>query len=200
VGGRILKNENEQKEGIQMLRKFCYLLLAFILLCLWQNTETVGGKKIQIKVKSTAFDEGGMIPKRYTCDGRDISPPLAWASLPEGTKSIALICETLDAPMGGTWVLWVLFNLPPDMKELPENVPSEKNLANGAMHGVNDFDTIGYGGPCPFMGRGAHRYYFKVYALDTEINLRAGIRAGKLLKAMKGLILAEGRLMGKYRR
>jgi Raf kinase inhibitor-like YbhB/YbcL family protein len=180
-----------------MLRKVCYLLIAFILLYLWQNTETVGGEKSQIKVKSTAFEEGGMIPKRYTCDGRDISPPLAWASLPEGTKSIALICEDLNARMG-TRVLWVLFNLPPDMKELPENVPAEKNLANGAMQGVNESGIIGYEGPCPCLSRPKRRINFKVYALDTEINFKAGITARKLLKAMKGHILAEGQLMGKY--
>ncbi len=178
-----------------MLRRVCYLLIAFMLFYLWQNTETVGGKKIQIKVKSTAFEEGGMIPKQYTCDGMDISPPLAWTSVPEGTKSIALICDDPDAPMG-TWVHWVLFNLPPDTKELPENVPPQKRLGNGAIHGINDFRKIGYGGPCP--PSGTHRYYFKVYALDTEINLKAGITKRKLLKAMKKHILAEGQLMGKY--
>lgn len=180
-----------------MLRKFCYLLIAFMPLYLWQNTETAGGEKIQIKVRSTAFGEGGMIPKRYTCDGMDISPPLAWTSGPEGTKSIALICDDPDAPMG-TWVHWVLFNLPPDTKELSENVPPQEKLGNGAIHGVNDFRKIGYGGPCP--PSGTHRYYFKVYALDTEINLKAGITKTKLLKAMKKHILAEGQLMGKYSR
>jgi len=180
-----------------MSRKVCYLLIAFMFLYLWQNTETVGGEKIQIKVKSTAFEEGGMIPKRYTCDGMDISPPLAWTSIPEGTKSIALICDDPDAPMG-TWVHWVLFNLPPDTKQLSENVPPQKKLGNGALHGINDFRKIGYGGPCP--PSGTHRYYFKVYALNTEINLKAGITKTKLQKAMKKHILAEGQLMGKYSR
>jgi len=171
--------------------------MVLILLFLWQNPEMVGGKETQIKVKSTAFEEGGMIPKPHTCDGTDISPPLAWTGVPEATKSIALICDDPDAPMG-TWVHWVVFNLPPDTKELPENVPSQKRLGNGAIHGINDFRKIGYGGPCP--PSGIHRYYFKVYALDTEINLKPGIKKGKLLKAMKGHILAEGQLMGKYSR
>jgi Raf kinase inhibitor-like YbhB/YbcL family protein len=180
-----------------MGRKVWYLLIAFFLLFLWQGTETMGGKKMEIKVKSTAFEEGGKIPKQYTCDGSDVSPPLAWSAIPEGTKSIALICDDPDAPMG-TWVHWVLFNLPPDVKELPENVPARKNLENGAIHGINDFRNLGYGGPCP--PSGTHRYYFKVYALDMQINLKAGITKGKLLKAMKGHILAEGQLMGKYTR
>jgi Raf kinase inhibitor-like YbhB/YbcL family protein len=183
--------------NIPMVRKVWYFLIAFFLLFLWQDTETMGGKKMQIKVKSTAFEEGGKIPKQYTCDSSDVSPPLAWSAIPEGTKSIALICDDPDAPMG-TWVHWVLFNLPPDVKELPENVPAKKKLENGAIHGINDFRNLGYGGPCP--PSGTHRYYFKVYALDTQINLKAGITKGQLLKAMKGHILAEGQLMGKYTR
>ena len=180
-----------------MARKVCYWLIGFFLLFLWQGTVTMGGEKLQIKVKSTAFEEGGMIPERYTCDGADVSPPLALSAVPEGAKSIALICDDPDAPRG-TWVHWVLFNLPPDTKEIPESLPTNKKLENGAMHGINDFRKIGYGGPCP--PSGTHRYYFKVYALDTEIDLKAGITKRKLLKAMKGHILAEGQLMGKYTR
>jgi len=152
---------------------------------------------MQIEIKSSAFEEGGMIPPKYTCDGADVSPPLSWTSVPEGTKTIALICDDPDAPMG-TWVHWVLFNLPADVKELPENVPSEKNLDNGAMQGTNDFGNIGYGGPCP--PGGTHRYYFKFYALDTEVNLQGGATKKELLKAMEGHILAEGQLMGRYKR
>ena len=152
---------------------------------------------MQIEVKSKAFKEGSMIPKRYTCDGTDVSPPLAWTSVPEGTKSIALICDDPDAPVG-TWVHWVLFNLPADAKELPENVPPQKMLENGGIQGTNDFRKIGYGGPCP--PGGTHRYYFKVYALDTALNLQAGITKAQLLKAMEGHIMAEGQLMGRYKR
>ena len=152
---------------------------------------------MDIKIKSPAFVPGGKIPGKYTCDGMDISPPLAWTSGPEGTKTFALICDDPDAPMG-TWVHWVLFNLPADIIELRENVPPERELESGAKQGMNDFRKIGYGGPCP--PGGTHRYYFKLYALDTEINLEAGATKSELLKAMEGHILAEGQLMGRYER
>ena len=152
---------------------------------------------MQIEIKSAAFEQGGMIPRQYTCDGKDVSPPLAWSSIPEGTKTLALICDDPDAPMG-TWVHWVLFNIPAHIKELPENIPPQKELENGAKQGTNDFPMIGYGGPCP--PSGTHRYYFKLYALDTEIDLDAGITKAQLLKAMEGHILAEGQLMGRYKR
>ncbi len=152
---------------------------------------------MDIKIKSPAFVPGGKIPGKYTCDGMDISPPLAWTSGPEETKTFALICDDPDAPMG-TWVHWVLFNLPADIIELRENVPSERKLESGAKQGMNDFRKIGYGGPCP--PGGTHRYYFKLYALDTEFNLEAGATKSELLKAMEGHILAEGQLMGRYER
>ncbi|GAG43934.1 unnamed protein product [marine sediment metagenome] len=152
---------------------------------------------MDIKIKSPAFVPEGKIPGKYTCDGMDISPPLAWTSGPEGTKTFALICDDPDAPMG-TWVHWVLFNLPADIIELRENVPPERELENGAKQGMNDFRKIGYGGPCP--PGGTHRYYFKLYALDTEINLEAGATKSELLKAMEGHILVEGQLMGRYER
>lgn len=185
-----------------MYRTIYYLLIAFTVLFLWQgrdqaNSVTMGGKNMQIEVKSSVFEEGGMIPKQYTCDGADVSPPLTWTSIPEGTKSIALICDDPDAPMG-TWVHWVLFNLPAGVNELPENVPSEKTLETGGVQGTNDFGNIGYGGPCP--PGGTHRYYFKLYALDRELNLHAGAKKKDLLKAMEGHIMAEGQLMGRYKR
>jgi len=152
---------------------------------------------MDIKVSSEAFEEGGMIPAKYTCDEDDISPPLAWDSIPEGTKTLALICDDPDAPMG-TWVHWVLFNLPVDISELPENVPPERELENGAKQGTNDFGRIGYGGPCP--PGGTHRYYFKLCALDAVLNLEAGGRKPQLLEAMEGHILAKGQLMGRYSR
>jgi Raf kinase inhibitor-like YbhB/YbcL family protein len=152
---------------------------------------------MDIKVSSEAFEEGGMIPAKYTCDEDDISPPLAWDSIPEGTKTLALICDDPDAPMG-TWVHWVLFNLPVDISELPENVPPERKLESGAKQGTNDFGRIGYGGPCP--PGGTHRYYFKLCALDAVLDLEAGARKPQLLEAMEGHILAKGQLMGRYSR
>jgi len=150
-----------------------------------------------IKIESSAFKEGGMIPVKYTCDGEDVSPPLKWGDLPTGTKSIALICDDPDAPVG-TWVHWVLYNLPPNDRALPENIPPKKTLENGAVHGTNDFKRPGYGGPCP--PGGTHRYFFKIYALDKTIGLAPGAGKAQLLKAMEGHILDSGELMGKYKR
>jgi len=150
-----------------------------------------------IKVTSPAFDNEGMIPSKYTCDGDDVSPPLSWEGIPEGTKSIALISDDPDAPVG-TWVHWVMYNIPADIQELPEGVPPDEVLENGAIQGITDFRKIGYGGPCP--PSGTHRYYFKLYALDTELDLKPGGTKAELFKAMKDHILAEGQLMGKYKR
>ncbi len=150
-----------------------------------------------ISLTSTVFTDGGMIPKDYTCDGMDISPPLTWTGIPEGAKSLAIICDDPDAPMG-TWVHWVLFNIPPMIKELSPSIPPDKVLENGAKQGINDFRKFGYGGPCP--PGGTHRYYFKIYALDTELTLQPGSNKTELLRAMKDHILAEGQLMGRYKR
>ena len=154
---------------------------------------------MSIKMTSSAFTEGARIPTKYTCDGGDASPPLKWTGVPQDAKSIALIADDPDAP-GGTWVHWVLYGLPPDTAELPEGLPKTDELPSGARHGVTDFGRNEYGGPCPPPGHGAHRYYFKVYALDTEIGLKAGSTKQDVLKAMKGNILAEGQLMGTYLR
>jgi unsaturated rhamnogalacturonyl hydrolase len=156
-----------------------------------------GGNDMEIKITSSAFDEGGIIPSKYTCDGDDISPPLKWDSVPDGTKSIALISDDPDAPMG-TWVHWVLYNLPADKRELPEVFPADEKLPDGTRQGVTDFGKTGYGGPCP--PSGTHRYYFKIYALDTVIDTSDVLNKKSLLKKMEGHILAQGQLMGKYKR
>ena len=150
-----------------------------------------------IKLTSTAFIEGEMIPRKYTCDGPDISPQLDLGEIPAKAQSIALICDDPDAP-AGTWVHWVLYDWPVGEKAIPQGIPGEKNLANGAKQGINDFRRIGYGGPCP--PGGTHRYFFKIYALDIRLNLVPGLTKAKLLEAIKGHILAEGQLMGKYKR
>ena len=138
-----------------------------------------------------------MIPRQYTCDGANISPPLSWDSIPDSTKSFALICDDPDAP-GGTWVHWVVYNIPANVKELAEKIPLQENLANGAGQGKNDSRKIGYSGPCP--PGGTHRYYFKLYALDVVLDLNPGATKNDLLRAMEGHILATGQLMGKYSR
>jgi Raf kinase inhibitor-like YbhB/YbcL family protein len=154
-------------------------------------------REMAISISSSAFQEGGMIPAEYTCDGNDISPPLQWAGVPDGTKSIALICDDPDAPVG-TWVHWVLWNLPPSAGELAKGVSTKPELPDGSRQGISDFGRPGYGGPCP--PGGTHRYYFKICALDTKLDLPSSTRKADLLKAMKGHILAEGQLMGKYSR
>jgi Raf kinase inhibitor-like YbhB/YbcL family protein len=155
-----------------------------------------GGKAMQLT--SAAFNEGGTIPKEYTADGRDVSPPLKWSGVPDGVKSFALIGDDPDAPRG-TWVHWVLYNLPADGRELPEGVPAQDTLDNGAKQGTNDFHKVGYGGPSPPPGK-PHRYFFKLYALDTTVDLKAGATKAQLVGAMKGHVLGEGELIGKYGR
>ena len=150
-----------------------------------------------MEIISSTFNEGAMIPKKYTCDDIDISLPLKWSKIPEGTKTFAIICDDPDAPMG-TWVHWVIYNLPANINELSEDVPSLEILPNGAKQGRNDFGKIGYGGPCP--PGGTHRYYFKIYALSEELKVEIGITKSELLKAMEGHILSEGQLMGRYKR
>jgi Raf kinase inhibitor-like YbhB/YbcL family protein len=152
---------------------------------------------MDIKLTSSAFEEGGMIPSKYTCDGQDISPPLTWDDVPANTESIAVICDDPDAPMG-TWVHWVLFNLPAEKRELAENVPDDETLPDGTRQGVTDFGSTDYGGPCP--PSGTHRYFFKIYALDIPIDIVSIADKETLLEHMAGHILAEGQLMGKYKR
>ncbi len=152
---------------------------------------------MEIKLKSPAFEEGGMIPSRCTNDGFDMSPALEWKSVPEGCETLAIICDDPDAPMG-TWVHWVIFNIPESLTGLEEDVPADKILPGGIVQGMNDFRRIGYGGPCP--PSGTHRYFFKIYALDTNLELSPGATKAQLLKAMEGHILAQGQLMGRYSR
>jgi hypothetical protein len=156
-----------------------------------------GAEKRTIRLMSTAFQEGGMIPAQYTCAGANVSPPLAWGDVPAETKTLVLVADDPDAPRG-TWVHWVVYNLPAATKELPENVPAQEAINGGGRQGKNDFGQVGYGGPCP--PGGTHRYYFKLYALNAELNLPAGATKQDLLKAMYGHILDEGQLMGRYKR
>ncbi|MHB9036773.1 MAG: YbhB/YbcL family Raf kinase inhibitor-like protein [Armatimonadota bacterium] len=150
---------------------------------------------MRIEVTSTAFKEGGVIPDKYTCKGANVSPPLAWTHIPTGAKTLALIADDPDAP-ARTWVHWVLFNLPAHVNELPEGIPNEKRLAIGASQGVNSSGAVGYQGPCP--PSGTHRYYFKLYALDAELDLHDGVTKPQLLDAIHGHIVADGELMGKF--
>jgi len=169
------------------------LLASFSIGNLWSQ----GGHSMTFVVKSASFPEGGTIPKRYTCDAADVSPALTWAAAPEGTQSLALIADDPDAPVG-TWTHWIIWNIPPG-KALPEGVPKTDTLSDGSRQGRNDFKRIGYGGPCPPPGK-AHRYFFRLYALNAKLDLKAGASRGDLEGAMKGRVLAQAELMGKYGR
>jgi Raf kinase inhibitor-like YbhB/YbcL family protein len=147
------------------------------------------------ELTSAAFAAGEPIPPKYTCDGDDVSPPLEWTEPPAGTQSFALICDDPDAPVG-TWVHWVLYNLPAGVRALPEAVPAVADLPDGGRHGNNSWRRLGYGGPCP--PSGTHRYFFKLYALDTALDLAAGASKKELLGTMEGHVLAQAELMGVY--
>lgn len=146
---------------------------------------------------STVVKDGQAIPTAYTCDGRDSSLPLAWTEPPAGTKSFALISDDPDAP-GKTWVHWVVYNIPATARSLGEALPTDAQLPDGTRQGLTDFGRTGYGGPCP--PSGTHRYYFKLYALDTTLSLPTGATKTKLEAAMQGHVLASAQLMGTYAR
>ncbi|MEM3736837.1 MAG: YbhB/YbcL family Raf kinase inhibitor-like protein [Candidatus Bathyarchaeia archaeon] len=148
-------------------------------------------------ITSRAFKNNESIPSQYTCDGKDVSPPLCWSGAPQGTKTYALIVDDPDAP-GGTFTHWVIFNIPSSESGLQENVPKTGKLPNGAIQGKNDFGRNGYGGPCP--PSGTHRYQFHLYALDTQLNLPPGATKQDLQRAMRGHILAKAELIGLYSR
>jgi Raf kinase inhibitor-like YbhB/YbcL family protein len=174
----------------------CWLFFVGVIFLTLPYAKAEGGGGI-MKLTSPAFEEGGMIPEKYTCDGADLSPALKWDSLPEGTKSLALICDDPDAPMG-TWVHWVYYDIPASTEGVPENVAADDRPDIGGTQGINDFRRIGYGGPCP--PGGTHRYYFKLYALDALLNLPPGATKKQLENAMENHIVGRVQLMGKYRR
>jgi len=151
-------------------------------------------------LSSAAFKEGAAIPGKYTCDGADVSPPLRWSGAPPSTAAFALIADDPDAP-AGTWVHWVLYDLLSATTELRENVEKSDAPAGlaGARQGRNDFRRVGYGGPCPPPGP-AHRYFFKLYALDTPLKLKAGATKRDVEIAMQGHVVATVQLMGTYAR
>ena len=173
----------------------CSFLLAVIL------TDSRAADKAQtgnMQLTSTAFAEGQAIPAKYTCDDKNLSPPLKWSGAPPGAKSLVLIADDPDAP-GGTWVHLVLYDLPATWSELSEDLPKGQHLPTGAKHGLNDFKHLGYGGPCPPPGK-PHRYFFKLYALDAFLDLKPGATKKEVERAMENHVLTHGQLMGTYKR
>lgn len=188
------------------MKRIIYLFLAVIVLsaCAPSTPETPEQTMpdplemedtMPIELTSSAFTQGQLIPDQYSCKGANISPALSWGEPPAGTQSIALIMDDPDAP-GGTWVHWIVFNIPASARGLPEAFPSDATLPDGSMSGNSSFGGPGYGGPCP--PSGTHRYFFKLYALDEMLAISAGAGKGELEKAMVGHILAHGELMGTF--
>ena len=157
-----------------------------------------GSEASAFRIESPVFQDKGNLPAKYTCDGENVSPPLTWARPPQGTKSFALISDDPDAPTG-TWVHWVLYDIPEGTNELREGIEKSEVLASGAKHGLTDFRQVGYGAPCPPPGK-AHRYFFKIYALDQSLDLAPKATKAELLVAMNGHVLAHAESVGLYER
>jgi hypothetical protein len=197
----------------------CFLWLIFIAtgsvcgadsLATENTTETIDttkyeerSKDMALTITSSVFEHGKRIPVKYTCDGESVSPPLSWAGVPDSAKSLVLISDDPDAPMG-TWVHWVVYDIPPTITGFPENIPQVKDLADikgkelAGKQGRNSGGRIGYGPPCP--PSGTHRYFFKLYALDTMLGMKSGATKSDILQAMEGHVIAEVELMGLYSR
>jgi Raf kinase inhibitor-like YbhB/YbcL family protein len=161
------------------------------------NVSSEGARQMSFSIRSTAFPEGGTIPKKFTCDGPDVSPALTWVGAPAGTQSLALIADDPDAP-AGTWTHWIIWDIAPGTT-LPEGVAKTETLSDGVRQGRNDFKRIGYGGPCPPPGN-PHRYFFRLSALDTKLDLKPGASRKELESAMKGHVLSQAELIGMYGR
>jgi len=157
-----------------------------------------GARTMAFAIASTSFPNGGDIPKKFTCDGADVSPELSWAEPPAGTQSFALIADDPDAP-AGTWTHWILFDAPPTTTSLPEGVGKIDELPGGERQGRNDFHKIGYNGPCPPPGK-PHRYFFKLYALDSKLKLQPGASKQEVEQAMQSHILGKAEWVGRYKR
>jgi len=167
-----------------------YILIILILF--------LAGDAFALEIKSNAFKRGEGISVQYTCDGKDISPDIIWSDVPAGTQSFVLICDDPDAPLG-TWVHWVIFNIPGDKTGLSRALPKQAVFDDGSVQGINDFGKNGYGGPCPPAGK-PHRYFFRLYAIDTKLNLDAKATKKKVLEAIEGHICAQADFYGTYAR
>lgn len=186
-----------------MLRTFFPALMVLIIICLIDQgllaaSNKTSEKGAAMKITSSVFADGQTIPKQYTADGNNVSPPLSWIGAPEKTKSFALICDDPDAPVG-TWIHWVAYDIPASVHALNEAVPPQAVLKQGGKHGTSSFKTLGYGGPAPPAGK-VHHYYFKLYALDSELGMKPGATKQEVLDGMKGHVLAEAQMIGTYSR
>jgi len=194
-----MAGDSFELSGCSMSRRHHPALMAAALTVVVTAGSVLARAEGNMRINSTAFSHQAAIPTLYTCEGKDISPPITWSDIPPGAKSLALVVDDPDAPDPAapkmTWVHWVLYNLPAGNGGLPEGVSA---LPAGAKEGVNDWKRTGYGGPCPPIGR--HRYFHKLYALDTVLpDLKQPTKA-KLEEAMKGHVISEAQLMGTYQK
>jgi hypothetical protein len=166
----------------------------------WRVTDET--RSMGMTLRSDAFENGRAIPRRYTEDGEDLSPPLTWSGLPDGTKQLALIVDDPDAPRAEPWDHWILYKVPGDARTLPEGLPRTPTLdvPPGATQGKNSWGTIGYRGPAPPKGHGTHHYHFRLHALDAPLQAAPGLDKAGLRAAMHGHVLAEAELVGTYER
>lgn len=183
-----------------MLKIIALILISFIpffSFCGKHDSQAQNAVKPKMKLLSNSFKEGEIIPKKHTCESDNVSPQLKWSDFPANTTSFVLVCDDPDAPMG-TWVHWIVFNIPAGVNELTENQPNTKEFDNGMKQGFNSSWKFGYMGPCPPSGN--HRYFFKIYALDVMLKAQPNIDKSLLLQLIEGHIIAEGQLMGKYKK
>jgi len=187
-----------------MSRKTLYFLLFVVL---FGNVYSRKNMEVSFKLYSPVFKSGEFIPQKYTCEGENISPQLGWDGVPFGTKSFALICDDPDAPTDKPFVHWLIYNIKGKERGLPANVPMRFSFGEnykipslrGVKQGRNDFNVVGYKGPCPRVGKKIHNYRFILYALNKKLKVKAGTTKEKLLKAMKGAIIGKAILIGRYR-
>ena len=184
-----------RRRRLAVLWPFILIMLAFVISAVVRGQQASSSK---IELRTTSFTPGGFIPKRFTCSAADVSPALTWTDPPTGTQSFAIIEDDPDAP-SGTFIHWLLYDLPAAYRQLPEALSGNDQMAGGGRQGTNDFSRTGYSGPCPPPGR-PHRYFIRLYALDTTTNLRPAATRRELDSAMRGHVLAQAELMGRYQR
>ncbi len=191
---------NPRRQANALKTSLCVLAM-LLSVCITARTEPKEATMAQFTLTSPSFRNNQPMPAKHSCEGADASPALKWEGAPAVTKSFALICDDPDAP-GGTWIHWVAYGIPVAITELPESVAKTDTVAApaGMKQGVNDFGRVGYGGPCAPRGHGVHHYHFRLYALDTELNLAPRVKRSQLDAAMKGHILAQAELVGTYQR
>ena len=195
----MLKNARHASVAVLLRRALAIVPLLILVMLMFAGPERVPGQQAsKIELKTTSYEPGGFIPKRFTCEAADVSPALAWGDPPAGTQSFAIIEDDPDAP-SGTFVHWLVYDLPAGSRRLPEALSGNDQMAGGGRQGTNDFSKTGYSGPCPPRGK-PHRYFIRFYALDTKTNLRPAASRAELDAAMQGHILAQAELMGLFKR